>query len=279
MLFALWISGVGGPHGQMSESQQEGLGKGRAGIGRVGRGGEAWRGRGRGRSNCGRGNGAGARCRGENPGDDPLEGGEEGGRPLSPSIRCPFQGGPDDIYRREWVHKSDSGFPRDSWSGGGSRDWDQRGRDQNADADRFEGTRTMQQNTLGEELERVQRLALLASQMLQQSQQPGAAGALQSSAVDFGGSSTMVDNGLLCTALHTGGTNWPNLIQSQSRSAVAPRLPGLQGLQDLQTASNFSLPLNRGDVAPLSCHPAAVAAAATVSAPFSASSNYALSAR
>jgi hypothetical protein len=381
MLFALWISGVGGLHGQMSQSQQEGLGEGRAGIGRAGRGGEAWRGHGR-----GRGNGAGARRRGENSGDDPLEGGEEGGCPLSPSTRCPLPGGPDDIYRREWVHKSDSGFPRDNRSGGGSRDRDQSrsrsppgGRDQNSDTDRFEGTRTMQlqqrrdlvvpglvhggrglsglegfggvqgvglyqhedprpqqnaaqQNTVGGDLERVQRLALLASQMLQQSQQSGAAGALQSSAVnlrgsstivDLGGSSTIVDNGLLGipaaptiaqhtagvarhtagvalhtagvarhtagVALHTAGANWSTLQShsstlqnhSQSTSAVASRLPALQGLQGLQTASNFSLPLNRGDFAPLSRHPAAaaVAAAATVSAPFSASSNYALSAR
>ena len=350
MLFALWISGVGGPYGQMSQSQQEGLGEGRAGIGLVGTGGETWRGRGR-----GIGNGAGARCRGENSGDDPLEGGVEGGCPLSPSTRCPLPGGPDDIYRREWVHKRDSGFPRDNRSGGGSRDRDQsrsrsppRGRDQNADADRFEGTRTMplqqrreldvpglvhggrglsglegfggvhgvglyqhedsrpqqhaaQQNALGGELERVQRLAQLASQMLQQSQQSGAAGTLQSSAVDFGGSSTMVDNGLLGipaaptialhtagaalhtagVALHTAGANWSTLqSHSQSRSA-APRLPALQGLHGLQTASNFSLPLNRGDIAPLPRHPAAaaVAAAATVSAPFGASSNYTLSAR
>jgi hypothetical protein len=92
----------------------------------------------------------------------------------------------------------------------------------------------------------------------------------------------MVDNGLLGTALHTGGANWSSLqLPSQSRSAVAPRLPALQGLQGLQTASNFSLPLNLGDVSPLSLHPAAaaVAVAATASAPFSTSSNYALNAR
>jgi len=101
-----------------------------------------------------------------------------------------------------------------------------------------------QENALRGNLERVQRFALLASQMLQQSQQSGAAGAHQSSAVDLGGSSTIVDNGLLGTALHTGCANWSSLqLPSQSRSAVAPWLPALQGLQGLQTASNFSLPL------------------------------------
>ena len=224
-----------GPHGQVSQSQQEGLGEGRAGI---------------------------------------LPGGQDQDA---------------DAYRFEGTRTMQLRQRRDLDVPGlvhGGRGWsglDGLGGIQGVGLYQHEDPRPQQnvaqENALGGNLERVQRFALLASQMLPQS---GAAGAHQSSAVDLGGSSTMVDNGLLGTALQTGGANWSSLqLPSQSRSAVAPRLPALQGLQGLQTASNFSLPLNLGDVAPLSLHPApaAVAVAATASAPFSTSSNYALNAR
>ena len=148
------------------------------------------------------------------------------------------------------------------------------------------------------------RFALLASQMLQQqSQQSSAAGAQQSSAVGLArtahlcpapngplastsmpAGSAMGDNRVLGTGLYAGGTNWSSLqLPPQTRSAVAPLLPALQGLQSLQTTSNLPITLNRGGASPLSFHPtnASVAAAAAVAAstPFSASGNHAFSAR
>jgi len=269
MLLGLWISGVGGPkcpkdkgawgpidfsmgpHGQVSQSQQEGLREGRAGIGQVGRGGEAWR-------------DSRSPPRGQDQDADAYR--FEGTRTMQLRQRR-------DLDVPGLVHGGRGWSGLDGLGGVGVGYQHEDPRPQQNVA---------QENVPGGNLERVQRFALLASQMLQQSQQSGAAGAHQSSSVDLGGSSTMVDNGLLGTALHTGGANWSSLqLPSQSRSAVAPRLPALQGLQGLQTASNFSLPLNLGDVSPLSLHPAAaaVAVAATASAPFSTSSNYALNAR